>query len=106
MVSSIKPAPIPELAQWKIDRLEIVPCGVSEEDTSCLLVRYFDFNAYSVEGDNFFLTLNEALKYASDVYGVGVSSWCVPGFPHLREAHEMYEAVLASRPNPSFKRTR
>ena len=77
LVSSIEPTPIPVLARFKLDRLEIVPCGITGSDTACLLVRYFNYEEDDVEGDHLFETVTEALSNAEEIYGISISDWCV-----------------------------
>jgi hypothetical protein len=95
MVSRVEPTPVSDLARCVLDRLEIVPCGVTEADSSCLLVRYFNFQTENVEGDNYFETLDEALIYAAEVYGVSALSWCVLERSDLNDARLMYQEVRA-----------
>lgn len=95
LVSTVEPTPIPDLARFKLDRLEIVPCAVTPPDTACLLVRYFNYKQNNVEGDNFFETVTEALNYAEEIYGVSISEWCVEGIEHVfLDSQEMYQSVL------------
>jgi hypothetical protein len=79
--------------EYPLDALELIPgIGTHPDHDVYMLVSYDDLATDKVEGDGLYLSLQEALTGAADIYDIERADWLLPpGFDSIEVA---YTAIL------------
>jgi hypothetical protein len=89
-----------------VDALEIIPgIGTHPDHDVYMLVSYDDLAADKVEGDLLYLSLQEALTGAADIYDIERADWLLPpGFDSIEAAYTVIldeHVARYGRPTPA-----